>query len=496
MTIDRATPPEPLLKDGEKDMQAIVAAGFNTLAHGEFFLLRIKQPALARAWLARLLEAKLVAVVTDVGRGPTPGQRQEVVTIALTHAGLLRIGLPPSATRPFPTTFANGMGDIAHARMLGDDASAAPWRWSDTPDVPGDPAWLDSPDTPDTPAPFLAHLLVAHYWSATATSTTPELQRAKLEAEGFDVMQIPGDPAFIQGGGSAMEAFGFRDGIAQPVIAGLRADDSSRHRKIGPARPEASDRLVAAGEFVLGYTNEYGERAYAPGPSLRKPPAVAFGLNGSYVAVRQIVQHVQALRDFEAAHPSPPAPRGELPPPTIAERMLGRYRDGRPVGVPDLRAPALDDFRYRMEDSPGFGCPRGAHVRRANPRDGQGVDSAAGIASSKLHRLLRRGRSYLLEDGERGLFFMALNADLDRQFAFVQSQWIQSTTFGDLADDADPVLGTGKFDPLLGKRVRNFTVQCPVLATRHTDVPAFTTVVGGGYFFLPGLAALHELTGT
>jgi putative iron-dependent peroxidase len=181
--------------------------------------------------------------------------------------------------------------------------------------------------------------------------------------------------------------------------------------------------------------------------------------------------------------------------------MVGRRKDGAPLVDCPHAAPEADAFRYRIADAEGFQCPLGAHVRRGNPRDTLAWDVESGVASSKLHRLLRRARVYtdgcrLAEDGRcghddgrrgcgRGLFFIALNADLDRQFEFVQQRWVGNPHFAGLANESDPLMG--------GRGRRAFTVQGLASGQAIEDLPAFTALVGGGYFFLPGLAALRFL---
>jgi putative iron-dependent peroxidase len=127
-------------------------------------------------------------------------------------------------------------------------------------------------------------------------------------------------------------------------------------------------------------------------------------------------------------------------------------------------------------------CPKGAHVRRANPRDTLGVDVPSSVKSSKLHRLLRRGRPYREASGRQGIFFIACNADLERQFEFVHQRWLQNPRFGTLANQDDPIVGSQ---------------SCPKIFTipgtpsgNEVSLQHFTTTLGGGYFFLPGLKAL------
>ena len=289
------------------------------------------------------------------------------------------------------------------------------------------------------------------------------------------------------------EAFGFRDGLAQPVIKGLRQDDGVG---LSAARTDAGplydDRVVQPGEFILGYRNEYDELTYCPDvkgwrqSGLAKHPGGRFALNGSYLAVRQIEQNVEAFDAFRAAN-------GQ----GICEKLMGRQANGLPLGwtnnpnkpMSDSKA---DAFRYRVEDANGFNCPKGAHVRRVNPRDTLGVDVESSIKSTKLHRLLRRGRPYREgSNGEtrKGIFFIACNADLERQFEFVQQRWVRNPSFVNLHAD----------DPLVGSSDRQTfpkALSLPGLPSgKEVSLASFTTTLGGGYFFLPGIAALKFMVG-
>ena len=108
------------------------------------------------------------------------------------------------------------------------------------------------------------------------------------------------------------------------------------------------------------------------------------------------------------------------------------------------------------------------------------------------HRLLRRGRSYgkklenrYVDDGdERGLLFLCLNANIERQFEFVQQTWINNVKFGDLYDEVDPLIGA--------VRGENGIMTIPDHPVRQQidGFGRFVTVRGGAYFFLPGIKAL------
>ena len=117
----------------------------------------------------------------------------------------------------------------------------------------------------------------------------------------------------------------------------------------------------------------------------------------------------------------------------------------------------------------------------------------------KRHRLLRRGRPYgppvdpeqALAEGpdsaRRGLHFIALCADIARQFEFISHTWVMNPNFAGLLDDADPVLG-GHLT-----RGTSFTVQGDPMRRRVRTFRRSSRSAGGAYFFLPGARALRFL---
>lgn len=88
---------------------------------------------------------------------------------------------------------------------------------------------------------------------------------------------------------------------------------------------------------------------------------------------------------------------------------------------------------------------------------------------------------------DRGLHFICLNANIQRQFEFVNHTWLNNPKFADLYDDADPLVAPSA--PHGG----TFTMPTEGVRERVTNVPRFVTVRGGAYFLLPGLAALRYL---
>jgi Dyp-type peroxidase family len=373
--------------------------------------------------------------------------------------------------------FTGGMADPARSRILGDVDGSDPrgWAW-------GGPGW------PEFDGIVLAYAADPPALAGMRAELAEAFERSGARAVAdLPTLELTG-----------YEPFGFRDGISQPLIAGL-------------STPRAGARTVPAGEFVLGYPNAHGlltDRPLLPpgaDPDRLLPTdaggsgAADLGRNGSYLVVRQLAQDVDGF--WRYAREATRRPDGSLDEPAslaLAARMVGRW----PSGAPLVKAPDRDDltladdndFGYHHTDPDGYACPPGAHIRRTNPRDSldpePGTD--ASLAINDRHRLLRRGRSYGPSGdadpaGERGLYFLCLGGNLARQFEFVQHTWLNNPNFHGLYRDADPLVG-GR--PRGGS---DFTVPARPVRRRYRAVPQFVRVRGGGYFFLPGLAALRYL---
>jgi deferrochelatase/peroxidase EfeB len=485
------------------DIQGLVRFGFKHHTEAIFLLLRVKDREAARAWIAGL------SVASAVTLDPLP---PTALQLAITYEGLRALGVPDDIAADFSTEFIEGMsGSADRARRLGDAGpnDSSRWQWGTATRVP--------------------HVGVFLY--ALPGRLQALLQSIDAEiASGFDLISRL---ATTDMGGS--EPFGFIDGISQPQL------DWSRQRAAVDEKQLAYTNLSCLGEYLLGYPNEYG--LYTPRPLLDPkrdalgvlpaaedaPDMKDLGRNGSYLVLRQLRQDVfgfwQALDRCAGG-------RADLRE-RLGEAMVGRTLEGEPLvgllheaitGNATKSDPDLNAFTYRS-DPEGERCPLGAHIRRTNPRNADlpagaggsigelvralGLDSRARAldltASTRFHRLLRRGREYgavvTLEravagpsDGsESGLQFMCLGANIQRQFEFVQSAWVASAKFDGLGDQADPLLGN-RLTGLGGSRSDAFSIpQSDAPDQRLGELPPFITVLGGAYFFLPGLRALRFL---
>jgi len=459
----------PHLSEQLDDIQGMLGTGYGWLYSSRFWLLTIRDGREndARKWLAGFVRDGLVVSVADVRKSRTHPV-EKAVAIAFSYSGIVKLGCKETEAHPFPSPFQSGMGSELRELLLRDRPRK--WRWSD----------VDGTDC------VPVHVLIAEWATRDAEPLVSDIDK-----EVFGIIKIDNDPYAFQKGKDdtkekLREAFGFRDGLAQPVIRGLREDQGAALKQaIREAGPLYDDRVVAPGEFILGYRNEYDELTYCPNVEGWTGDARhtdgRFGLNGSYMAVRQIEQNVKAFEDFRTA-------KGQA----ICEKLMGRQKTGLPLswkGAPNASVSdsKADAFRFRVDDANGFDCPKGAHIRRVNPRDSLGVDVKSSIKSTKLHRLLRRGRPYVEkienEAPRKGIFFIACNADLERQFEFIHQRWVRNPRFGCLHDQDDPVVGSSTSPK---------TFSIPGLASgEEISLEAFTQTLGGGYFFLPGIKALR-----
>jgi Dyp-type peroxidase family len=424
-----------------------------------YYLLNVSDAARARAWCSRV-----ATQCTTVAKLDSPPSL--ALNIAISWQGLSAIGMPASSLSSFPQEFQLGMA--ARANRLGDVGDSAPDQW----------------DAPFTTSVHVLVLLSAKTLaerdaaSAALLSDLPDSGLTSVSA--IDARLLPGQ----DGTPVPVEHFGYKDGITQPAIEG-----SGEPVLPGAGVLDAGTwRALRAGEFVLGQPDETGAISDLPIPA-------TFSRNGSFVVLRKLHQHVWAFRDFLRRRAT-----SEADAQLLAAKLMGRWPSGAPLALAaDRDDPALardptrnNDFTY-AKDLRGMNCPLGAHVRRLNPRSGITGPNAASV---NRHRLLRQGLPYGsrlpvtagADDGaERGAVMLLVNADIARQFEFVQKVWINDGGFADLGDEKDPIIGGNNGSG-------NFTIpQTPPPRRRLTGLPTFVTTRGGEYFFLPGITALRSI---
>jgi deferrochelatase/peroxidase EfeB len=487
------------------DIQGLVRFAYKHHTEAVFLLLRVRDAGAARASLAE------VAVTNATTQDPTPSTALQV---GLTSEGLRALGVADDVIDAFSPEFVDGMaGDTSRSRRLGDQGPSDPSRWQ----------WGGANRVP--------HVAVLLYALPGLLNELQQTVEAQFQA-GFEITHRLGTSDM-----GGLEPFGFVDGISQPEL------DWQRQRLARDATQTAYLSLSCLGEFLLGYPNEYG--LYTTRPLLDPardtlgilpraedaPESCDLGRNGTYLVMRQLRQDVYTFWQALDRYAGGAASTREH----LASAMVGRRLSGEPLveagssppaSSPGASKSAPNEFNY-LSDPEGIRCPLGAHIRRSNPRNADLPPGGAGVvsrlaralgfnsqareqdlaASTRFHRLLRRGREYGVAvtpaqaltaqpiPGDRGLQFVCLGANIQRQFEFVQSAWLMNAKFNGLRDEADPLLGN-RLPTAAAMHTDSFSMpQADGPGQRLTGLPQFVTVLGGAYFFLPGIRALRFLSG-
>jgi Dyp-type peroxidase family len=513
------------------DVQGNVVRGYPRFGFpkARYIFYRINDAAAGRAFVQRLLplvtSAAMRSIAGTVGPKTRPGATTDV---ALSYAGLSALGLPAVSLRQFPEEFAAGMR--ARRTILGDDGPSAPANW--------DPIWqADEP----------VHLMIAINGADADAINGRYDQISTLVAQSAGVQLLTGhraagrdDMPYQEGSAlcdedgqpSPKEHFGYVDGISNPYFKGCGAHPSA---VIGGGKlvrkgfgTELTWAPLETGEFLLGHKDEAFEVARGPRPAL-------LSTNGTFMAYRKLHQNVSAFKQYLGAA-GQDFPGGTE---ALAAKFAGRWRNGAPAAkfpteaqanaqaeqwhqakwdiersiTPEARAAAAErfsklnlemvDFHYN-DDIGGSRCPVGSHTRRANPRAaleyGQTMAFETPSALSNRRRIIRRGLPYgdssTPDSEDHGIIFMAIGASLERQFEFVQQQWLNYGNDFRLANEKDPLLGNhgvdakgapaGRMIVPAGEGTRDVPYFC-------SKMPRFVETRGGEYFFVPSLTALRMI---
>ena len=509
------------------EIQSLMFGGFGFLQEGSALLFGLADDtAAAKAWLGE---------VTPNIRFADGRTWPDATILGLAASALTRFGLPDKSMATFPATFIDGMAAPWRARVLGDVGENAPaqWRWGKQDDGIDGVLLLyaKSPHELDRLRDLIVAMLHKHghavrrivpFQTLPSTSQTPAEQlRVKSEPFGFlDGISQPvirgtykalrgADPIHIVEAGEFILGYPDNRGYLPPSPTLDAIHDPANLLPVG---------TVAVAGFSSNTVNISRD----------------LGRNGSFLAIRELEQNVDEFRAYCKAEAErlkthfPPGVRG-LPDEFIAAKIVGRWRDGSPLvryprypataapvpahplsraaagvgkssqpltaqipvaphqltsrAAPAKSGPTFEpdnDFLFGTEDPQGLRCPLGAHIRRANPRESFEPGSHEQIDITNRHRIVRVGRFYAPEPGQKpGLFFMCLNGDIERQFEFVQQTWVDGPSFHGL---------WGERDPLTGERggADGHTIPTAEGPMRLENLPSFVRTRGGGYFFLPG----------
>lgn len=504
-----------------------------TKAYGRFgypiaryvFFKFFDNPQHARNFLAALLKHEYITSARPWQTSDVSQLPPATTNIAFTYEGLKNLGLPTETLHSFPEEFSMGMK--ARAEILGDEGTNGAEHW--------DPIWQDEK------AVHMFMSINARNKDALEERYNQIQACASQFSDGVkqlfghrgkngDELGYQDAAALVENGQpTAKEHFGFVDGISNPYFKGCGNPESWA---IGNGKPLTHDHPESAsswapletGEFILGYRDEAKELPAAPIPRV-------LSMNGTFMVYRKLHQNVgtfnRYMQEMGADYPG-----GEE---ALGAKMVGRWRNGAPLASFPEKAEA-DAFILRIEeavkkrddaktpeekkstaeyvtklrqqlraynyhdDIPGHRCPFGSHIRRANPRGSLefGVDGAFDTPGALVdrRRILRRGLPYggvedpNSDDGNHGIIFMALNASIQRQFEFVQQQWMNYGNDFKLSNEKDPIIGDHE-ESAHYKIPGNSASEPPFFCA---NVPRFVNTRGGEYFFIPSITAIRMMS--
>jgi Dyp-type peroxidase family len=275
--------------------------------------------------------------------------------------------------------------------------------------------------------------------------------------------------------GKAIEHFGYRDGISQPVFFETDAPQTQENWN-----PSSGPNLVLT-EVQLGA----GKADW-----------------GSYYVFRKLEQNVRRFKEHErdlAGALNLTGDSREL----AGAMVIGRFEDGTPVALSGVALGAntpANDFVYRdpETDPQGYRCPFSAHIRKTNPR---GDPNGQTLDEQKSHRIARRGIPYgdptlpgshleALPETGVGLLFQCYQANLAHQFEFLQRAWANNADMARPGTGIDPVIGQSSNGSIHDLRFpTRWGKPGGTLFSFHSVV----TLKGGEYFFAPSISFLKSL---
>lgn len=451
---------------------------------GCLMLLRIDDAEKGRSFLAKMESEIWFEGIRDLR-----------VNLSITHAGLKALKVQDKIRREFPTAFREGMA--ARAGMLGDVDINNPseWVWPNS-------NWISDSNGEVTPGPdkpvlpetidIIVQLVKPHNDEVSKfTDAHPLFIDVEGIAQHFcgGVSLIGIEPVlrkYVGENRNKVEGhLGFVDGVSQPKFDEPKSAHSGEYHVPNIARREMENDRTLIGDLLLGHPSKADlnlakhssiredASEINPYPEYKTPesdpaplPNAAYKNtpleNGTFQIIRKLQINTQA---FE---------KHDLP---TREQIIGRTKSGEPLVD---RTTNTNNFNYE-NDKLGHTTPLQSHVRRTNPRE------------ADTPRILRKGFSFgPFNDpkADRGLMFIAYNANIAEQFEVIQ-RWISGGNSTGIASyHSDPLLAPQRSD---STRTFRYFKNGAVEYVQLPKTPP-VTLQWGLYAFTPSRTGLQWLS--
>jgi Dyp-type peroxidase family len=323
--------------------------------------------------------------------------------------------------------------------------------------------------------PYHVMLLVA-YHDVDALSRIVGKMKDDFDAptSAFDVVFVQEGRAYKNADKEGIEHFGYVDGRSQPLMLKSAIDKEASMPGGGIDKYNPTAPL---GQFML------------PDP-LNAAGTAGFG---SFFVFRKLEQNVAQFKRAEADLGTFLGLVGDDKE-RAGAMVVGRFEDGTPTTLHNTEkgVPVVNNFDYGA-DAAGAKCPFHAHIRKSHPRG----SSPGGLDFDKSVQMARRGITYgaRVQDVDTanlvdspndgvGLLFMSYQASIEKQFQFMQTQWVNNENFPSAGIGIDPVIG----------QVGNLPQTWKGAAGPQKKLfKGFVTLKGGEYFYTPSLSGLKSI---
>jgi Dyp-type peroxidase family len=503
------------------DIQGHVCKGYGRYGFpkARYCFLTFLRASTAQAFLSQLIDKITTSEtwpVSDADDSHTIKPRA-TLNIGFTYAGLTALDLPLRSLKGFPVDFTMGMK--ARSELLGDTGISSPEHWDDIWKSEQVHAWVAINGRDDDAIEYEFNNVIG---LVDQYSDGVQILAGNKGPNGSVLNFQDASAVFENGKPTAKEHFGFTDGISNPYFDGC-GNSPKRIPGRGKLMRDGRWEALATGEFILGHVDEAKEYPLAPEPKL-------LSHNGTFMVYRKLHENVDTFNAYiDDLTKGFDGSRGLL-----LAKMAGRWPDnGAPLtlAATDAEKACLDarmmdlerrinegeikaiaeraeirrqwvDFTFN-DDTSGSKCPIGAHIRRTNTRGSLETEKEAFHRPGALidrRRLMRRGLPYggldetSNDQSEQGIIFMSIGASIERQFEFVQQQWVNYANDFKLGNDKDPLIGNHD-----GNITDKHIIQADAESEENTppffcvQMPRFVETRGGDYFFIPSINALRMI---